>query len=176
LFFCSCALSLLVCVVACVLWASVTLRPHPPRERAWLGGRLRAGYADDGLMLRLTDRAPAQFPTEPATGQVLRTSSLVVEEPAWRSCGVGLTRGFESTGPVDWPAKPLRMVGWRRLSVSYPALIAVTALLPTLGLAVAVRRKLLRRPPGACPTCGYDLRATPGRCPECGISPSEATA
>jgi hypothetical protein len=29
-------------------------------------------------------------------------------------------------------------------------------------------RRRKRATPGACVTCGYDLRATPGRCPECG--------
>jgi hypothetical protein len=49
--------------------------------------------------------------------------------------------------------------------------LTLFALLPLLWLTVAAwgyHRRKHRRPPGSCPTCGYDLRASPTCCPECG--------
>jgi hypothetical protein len=37
-------------------------------------------------------------------------------------------------------------------------------------------RRVLRRRPGCCPECGYDLRASGARCPECGATISGAAA
>lgn len=57
----------------------------------------------------------------------------------------------------------------RFLLVRWPTLHVVTAL-PACAI---VGRWLLKKRPraGACPNCGYDLRATPNRCPECGRLP-----
>jgi hypothetical protein len=45
------------------------------------------------------------------------------------------------------------------------------AVLPAIWL-----RKRRRFVPGACPNCGYDLRATPDRCPECGMKPQVSSS
>ena len=50
-------------------------------------------------------------------------------------------------------------------------LLVVLLLLPVWRLA-----RPRPHPPGACPHCGYDLRATPARCPECGAPTTPAPA
>jgi hypothetical protein len=54
-------------------------------------------------------------------------------------------------------------------------LVSLCALLPARQLARLVRKQVRRRR-GACPTCGYDLRASPERCPECGNAFTPASA
>jgi hypothetical protein len=55
--------------------------------------------------------------------------------------------------------------------VPYWSLALATALLPTIW---ARRWLSVRRNPGLCPSCGYDMRATPERCPECGTAAAAA--
>jgi hypothetical protein len=57
---------------------------------------------------------------------------------------------------------------WFRLSAFWPLFLSLP--FPTLWLALRLRKRM-RKSPGLCPTCGYDLRATPDRCPECGATP-----
>ena len=67
-----------------------------------------------------------------------------------------------------------RLSPWQSHSVPDWLLVAATAVVPALWLAGKAAHAASRRRlgPGACPECGYDLRATPGRCPECGHAPA----
>ncbi|HET6251043.1 MAG TPA: hypothetical protein VFE47_25370 [Tepidisphaeraceae bacterium] len=46
----------------------------------------------------------------------------------------------------------------------------ILAILPTILFSIMLKRRL-KRQPGVCAKCRYDLRATPERCPECGAVP-----
>ena len=67
---------------------------------------------------------------------------------------------------------PAGSVDWGVVNLKYWLACSVFALLPaSRGGIAGVRRVRRRPPPGACASCGYDLRATPQRCPECGAVP-----
>jgi hypothetical protein len=87
---------------------------------------------------------------------------------AIRFLGFGCATYEYTFGPSAGTYRPIG-VCVQVLMVPWYAVILVTSVTPVLWLRrVRVRRH--RVVDGACPTCGYDLRATPGRCPECGSS------
>ena len=63
--------------------------------------------------------------------------------------------------------------GMRRWNLVLPSWL-LAGLFLVLPVVWYHRRRRLRRRvrTGACPGCGYDLRATPDRCPECGRAAS----
>lgn len=72
-----------------------------------------------------------------------------------------------------------RAYGWHtaqirgaRFALPWWFLALLLAILPALSLGRYLRK--IRRRPGTCPACGYDLRASPTRCPECGRPTTDA--
>jgi hypothetical protein len=83
-------------------------------------------------------------------------------------------RGFRAARRHPRPGDLRQYASWEvGLPLWAPAL--ATALLPAIWIRGATRNRRRRRA-GLCPACGYDLRATPGRCPECGTAPTGAAA
>jgi hypothetical protein len=82
--------------------------------------------------------------------------------------GVARRLGFEFD--AGWlPPFGAGRVWQARAVVPFWLPTAALGLLPAWRLARRGRRRL----PGACQSCGYDLRASPGRCPECGAVRAE---
>jgi hypothetical protein len=155
------ALSALLCAATVALWVRSdqgwdVLRYDTPLRTSALHSR--------GAQLAFTSMrhlTPSPSPNESSGGFKLEhwpvTASLT-----------GNPSGF--AGFVNSPVDAKDGKGLFTLCVvPHWALVLAFATAPAAtSLRLARRRRRRRKPPGHCPTCGYDLRATPTRCPECG--------
>ena len=135
-------------------------------DPGYAAGPLRWHTRRSGWMRPPSPSNPAALPKTSVTWYLPQPrDEYFVNAPTSRSVSVPL--GFDYGEYPNWYGPGTRLRAWR---LSYFAVMLPAAPLPAwwLGRTWLARRKL-RREPGRCRRCGYDLRASSGRCPECGI-------
>ena len=182
------AMSLLLCLSACVLWATSYLYPGRWSGAAAGGLLVQGGSARGRAALSVVHEWPHTLPWqwEPVpfedTSATPRATIIVYMSPSLPGLGV---KKWEQWGMRGWYGRvttnldrdsvaPL-MPGW---SVAAPHWMSVAV---ASGFTIAWitgrlahrRRRRRRNGAGRCTICGYDLRASPNRCPECGAVSTE---
>ena len=152
------------------LW-SLSIAPDPTAMVWTTPAHIRTGFQIDSV----ADSWYAPY-ISPSKGVLLETDFTNAPR-GWS----GLNRqwlGFSYVCDDSWFPKAQLQQSYpsarsRAIFVPHWAIVALTAILPALGIVRFMRNRKRSRH-GLCPNCGYDLRATPGRCPECGHEPSPA--
>jgi hypothetical protein len=189
------ALSLLLCLVACVLWArsywqgnrlSILVERAAPRQTPEWWVSAVSGNGGLGLSLHWSARyfnddeswREALRDRERRGTRYLSYDRVVTTYPRWSRGGLGLGAfnwhrgGFQLARSVE--SRKSYYAVQRSIVLPYWVVVLLTATWPALRLSrgcfVNRRRQL-----GLCVRCGYDLRvqlATSQRCPECGTAPA----
>jgi hypothetical protein len=167
------AVSLLLCVGACVLW-------------------VRSYWVNDTYRWVQRPRDPAVA----SCAQITSVSGVIVVgrfSVTYFGPDAATRAANHRFQPLGWRTEPAILTGWwanllphrltdgrtgrtTRVASTYfqlpywmPALLLL--LIAAIRPALYLRSSLRRRHGNLCLRCGYDLRATPDRCPECGAAP-----